>query len=149
MARASFIVQYYGPSWHYTVDSQDATLPAEAVAERLSRVLQLGLSQYSHSAKALVKEHGRPSRLVRYWLPVTLGVLSSSTILRILANRQTEVLQWIQDLAEKSLADKQLVQSNARNISGCDGFPQAVLSQGRESKEGMLSKQFCFVYVGK
>jgi nuclear control of ATPase protein 2 len=35
---------------------------------------------------------------VRYWLPVTLGIISSSTILRIAVNRQAEIVRWIEDL---------------------------------------------------
>ncbi|CAK4034127.1 related to NCA2 [Lecanosticta acicola] len=83
---------------YFTSESADLNLPAQAVAERLARVLTLGLSQYQTSTSLAVQEHGKPSRVVRYWLPVTIGVLSSSTILRILAHRQAEVVQWIQDL---------------------------------------------------
>ncbi|KAF2165683.1 hypothetical protein M409DRAFT_67057 [Zasmidium cellare ATCC 36951] len=82
----------------YAVDSQDSSLPPQAVAERLSRVLVLGLSQYTNSTKALVQEHGTPSRLVRYWLPISIAVLSSSTVLRVVVNRQAEIIQWIQEL---------------------------------------------------
>jgi len=70
----------------------------QAVAERLNRILAFTLTQYQESSKLAVKEHGRPSRLVRYWLPVTVGILSSSTILRILANRRAEIIQWIEEL---------------------------------------------------
>ncbi|KAK0249097.1 Nuclear control of ATPase protein 2 [Friedmanniomyces endolithicus] len=70
----------------------------QAVAERLTRVLALALPEYDAAISSAVREHGRPSRLVRYWLPVTVGILSSSTILRILVNRQTEIVQWIEDL---------------------------------------------------
>lgn len=70
----------------------------QVVAERLSRVLTLALPQYAESSQALVREHGKPSRAIRYWIPVTVGILSSSTILRILANRRAEVIQWIEDL---------------------------------------------------
>lgn len=82
----------------FAVESADLTLPAQAVAERLSRVLTLGLSQYTASTTMAVQQHGKPSKMVRYWLPVAVGVLSSSTILRVLVHRQAEVVQWIQDL---------------------------------------------------
>lgn len=73
------------------------SIQPQAVAERLTRVLAMALPQYATSTKALVREHGKPSRIVRYWLPVTVGILSSSTILRMLVNRQAEILQWVQD----------------------------------------------------
>ncbi|KAK5118150.1 hypothetical protein LTR62_004197 [Meristemomyces frigidus] len=73
------------------------TVQPQDVAERLTRVLKLALPQYDASLRQAVREHGKPSRLVRYWLPVTAGILSSSTILRILVNRKAEIMQWIQD----------------------------------------------------
>lgn len=82
----------------YTVGSQELPISPQDVAERLSRVLVLGLGQYAVSTKELKQEHGKPSRFVRYWLPLTVGLLSSSTVLRILVHRQTEILQWVQDL---------------------------------------------------
>ncbi|TKA82050.1 hypothetical protein B0A55_01523 [Friedmanniomyces simplex] len=69
----------------------------QAVAERLTRVLALAIPQYDAAVSLAVREHGKPSRLVRYWLPVTVGILSSSTVLRILVNRQAEIVQWIED----------------------------------------------------
>ncbi|TKA28361.1 hypothetical protein B0A50_03828 [Salinomyces thailandicus] len=77
--------------------SSGVSVKPQAVAERLNRVLALALPQYTTSTMALVGQHGKPSRLVRYWLPVTVGILSSSTILRVLVNRQTEIVEWIRD----------------------------------------------------
>ncbi|KAF7192001.1 Nuclear control of ATPase protein 2 [Pseudocercospora fuligena] len=82
----------------YAVEWNEVALAPQSVAERLSRVITLGLSQYSDSTRALVKQHGKPPRLVRYWLPIASGVIFSSTILRVLVNRKAEVVQWIQDL---------------------------------------------------
>ncbi|KAF2210686.1 hypothetical protein CERZMDRAFT_44936 [Cercospora zeae-maydis SCOH1-5] len=87
----------------FNVNSSDVGLAPQAVAERLSRVLTLGLGQYTTSAKDLKKQHGRPSKWVRYWLPITIGLVSSSTILRILAHRQAEIVQWIEDLGATAI----------------------------------------------
>ncbi|WPG98637.1 Hypothetical protein R9X50_00143000 [Acrodontium crateriforme] len=78
--------------------SEAGPLIPQTVAERLARVLAMALPQYTSSTGLTVRDNGKPSRLVRYWLPVTLGIISSSTILRILVNRQAEILQWVQDL---------------------------------------------------
>ena len=75
----------------------------QAVAERLNRVLAFALPQYSDAARGLVRQHGKPSRWVRYWLPVTVGILSSSTVLRIAVNRQAEIVQWIRDLGTTTI----------------------------------------------
>lgn len=79
-------------------DGDALSVQPQAVAERLSRLLTLGLPQYNAASKALVQEHGKPSRIIRYWLPVTVAILSSSTVLRILVNRKAEIVQWIEDL---------------------------------------------------
>ena len=78
-------------------ESDEISVQPQAVAERLSRVLTLALPQYNESTRKFVREHGKPSRIVRYWLPVTVGILSSGTILRILVNRKADILQWVQD----------------------------------------------------
>jgi nuclear-control-of-ATPase protein 2 len=75
----------------------------QAVAERLNRILAFTLTQYQESSKLAVVEHGRPPRLVRYWLPLTIGILSSSTILRILANRRAEIIQWVEELGATTI----------------------------------------------
>lgn len=69
-----------------------------AVADRLMKLLEHRLPEYTTTSKGLVGEHGRPSRIIRYWLPLTIGVLSSTTVLRILVNRRAEIVTWIEDL---------------------------------------------------
>ncbi|KAF1826513.1 NCA2-domain-containing protein [Dissoconium aciculare CBS 342.82] len=82
----------------YTLDLRNINVSPQHVGERLSRILTIGLPQYETASKALVRRHGKPSRLVRYWLPITIGLLSSSTVLRILASRQAQLVQWVSDL---------------------------------------------------
>lgn len=67
------------------------------VSHRLIRLLSTGLPKYVTSFDRELSTHGKPSRLVRYWLPATILILSSSTILRILVNRKEEVITWIRD----------------------------------------------------
>ncbi|KAI1804139.1 NCA2-domain-containing protein [Daldinia bambusicola] len=67
------------------------------VAKRLQDLLTTQLPQHLEAAEKLLRENGRPSRVVRYWLPATALLLSSSTILRILVNRKQEILQWVRD----------------------------------------------------
>ncbi|KAF2153697.1 NCA2-domain-containing protein [Myriangium duriaei CBS 260.36] len=74
------------------------SISPSAVAARLSKLVSSSLQTYDDSSKAITRTHGKPSRLVRYWLPVTIGVLSSSTVLRILVNRKAEIVTWIEEL---------------------------------------------------
>lgn len=68
------------------------------LARRLMAILDASLPDHVAATRQIVRENGRPSRAVRYWLPATVLLLSSSTILRILVRRQQDILQWMADL---------------------------------------------------
>ncbi|OTB06380.1 hypothetical protein M426DRAFT_319116 [Hypoxylon sp. CI-4A] len=78
-------------------DEDEMTRPAMA-AKRLRDMLETHLVEHLDAAEKIVAENGRPSRLVRYWLPAAALLLSSTTILRIIVNRQQELIQWVRDL---------------------------------------------------
>ncbi|KAI1660081.1 NCA2-domain-containing protein [Daldinia decipiens] len=84
------------PELSILADEDETNRPA-VVAKRLQDLLKTQLPQHLGEAEKLLTENGRPSRLVRYWLPATALLLSSSTILRILVNRKQEILQWVSD----------------------------------------------------
>jgi len=91
--------QYY--ELHDASAHQAATaLKPAYVADRLRYLLQHALPTYKTHFSAVVQDNGRPSRLVRYWLPATILLLSSTTILRIVVNRQEEIKAWIRDLGQ-------------------------------------------------
>ncbi|ORY17771.1 ATP synthase regulation protein NCA2-domain-containing protein [Clohesyomyces aquaticus] len=74
-----------------------STLKPVDVAQRLRNLLTVGLGNYSSSFSVAVKENGKPSPLIRYWLPASLLLVSSTTLLRILLNRKEEILTWIRE----------------------------------------------------
>lgn len=74
--------------------ASNAVEPAEAV-QRLQAILANRLTTYQSSFADEVRQYGKPSRLIRYWLPAILLFLSSSTLLRIVANRKVEITTWI------------------------------------------------------
>ncbi|KAF2097378.1 NCA2-domain-containing protein [Rhizodiscina lignyota] len=78
-------------------DASISSLGPQEVAERLHLLLETRLPNYQASFEEQVKIHGRPSRLIRYWFPATVLLLSSGTILRILVNRKEEILTWVRD----------------------------------------------------
>lgn len=78
-------------------DSVNPDRPA-VLSRRLLRIIDKTLPEHVGSMSTLVKENGRPSRVVRYWIPTVVGVLSSTTILRILVSRQDQILNWITNL---------------------------------------------------
>ncbi|KAK3903911.1 ATP synthase regulation protein NCA2-domain-containing protein [Staphylotrichum tortipilum] len=78
-------------------DSHPAERPS-VLARRLLGLLEDGLPAHHVAISDLAHRNGRPSRLVRYWLPAAILLVSSSTILRILVNRQDDIVNWIRDL---------------------------------------------------
>lgn len=93
------------PLYEVEVSGEGSGVAVEAasVADRLLKLLDARIPEYTRASKAAVAEHGRPSRLIRYWLPVTVGILSSSTILRIAVNRRAEIITWIEELGHTML----------------------------------------------
>ncbi|KAL2128325.1 hypothetical protein VTI74DRAFT_9353 [Chaetomium olivicolor] len=80
----------------HSEEAHPAERPA-VLARRLLDLLQEGLPRHRHAVTELARENGRPSRLVRYWLPAAALLVSSSTVLRILINRQQDIINWIRD----------------------------------------------------
>lgn len=68
------------------------------LSKRLQHILKQRVPSHTRTSKNLASQYGRPSRLVRYWLPATALLLSSTTILRIMVNRQAEIIEWLHDL---------------------------------------------------
>ncbi|KAI0817232.1 ATP synthase regulation protein NCA2 [Xylaria sp. FL0064] len=78
-------------------EDDDLSRPS-IVAKRLHALLADQLPWNINTARRLIEKNGRPSWLVRYWLPATALLLSSTTILRIFVNKRQEILDWVQDL---------------------------------------------------
>jgi nuclear control of ATPase protein 2 len=77
-------------------ESEQATDPAQ-LAKRLIHILEVHLPWQEQACTAMSSEFGKPSRLVRYWIPGVALLLSGSTLLRIASNRRAEIVQWFQD----------------------------------------------------
>jgi nuclear-control-of-ATPase protein 2 len=77
-----------------------SSLRPSDVAIRLNNLLTRALPGYSANFNAAVQANGRPSRIIRYWLPITIGLISSTTVLRIVVNRKEEILTWIREFGQ-------------------------------------------------
>jgi nuclear-control-of-ATPase protein 2 len=77
-----------------------ATLKPGQVAERLQYLLNHAVPKYTTNFNAVVKENGRPSLLVRYWLPAAILLVSSTTVFRIVVNRKEEILAWVREFGQ-------------------------------------------------
>ncbi|EGO59153.1 hypothetical protein NEUTE1DRAFT_78961 [Neurospora tetrasperma FGSC 2508] len=77
----------------------DSSKPkVSSVAERLIQILDHSLLQHKTAVAKHVSENGRPSRVVRYWLPTLALLVSSPTILYVLVKRRDSIIDWIQNL---------------------------------------------------
>ena len=85
-----------------TESTSDSTGP-ETIAYRLRRMLENHLPLQIARSQHIKSLYGRPSRIVRYWLPAAALLLSSSTLLRIFVYRKAEILTWIRELGETSV----------------------------------------------
>ena len=73
------------------------------LAHRLQDILRVHMPTNISSSKESATEFGRPSYLIRYWLPVLAFFLSSGTLLRILVNRKVEIVTWIREFGTTSI----------------------------------------------
>lgn len=83
-----------------SVHLEDTVTPhrPSILARRLVRIIDESLPDHMTFMQKLAKDNGRPHALVRYWLPALVGLLSSTTALRILVNRKADILNWITDV---------------------------------------------------
>ena len=89
-------------SMHHDAEHQSRSQTAK-IRERLENILQVYLPAHIAASTRLVRKHGRPSRLIRYWLPGLTLVFSSGTLLRIFVNRKAEIVTWIRDLGDTTI----------------------------------------------
>jgi nuclear-control-of-ATPase protein 2 len=90
-------------------DDADAAMPdpttasSAEVAALLLRILDDQLPRQESEAGVMRARYGKPSRLVRYWIPAVALLLSGSTILRVLVHRKAEVAQWFREAGQTAL----------------------------------------------
>lgn len=85
------------------IEGNEVSISPDKLANRLIRILDQHLPQQEKNSKTMSSEFGKPRRLVRYWIPALVLLLSGSTLLRILANRRAEIQQWIRDFKDTAV----------------------------------------------
>ncbi|RAH71919.1 ATP synthase regulation protein NCA2 [Aspergillus aculeatinus CBS 121060] len=73
------------------------------VIGKLDQINQTLIPQYLALTQKSTSGLGRPSFIVRYWLPFLLATLSTSTILEIFKARRHELLGWITDIGSTTI----------------------------------------------
>ncbi|KIX02826.1 uncharacterized protein Z518_08769 [Rhinocladiella mackenziei CBS 650.93] len=83
------------------VEMPDPTTASSAeMAAMLIKILDENLPRQEREAESMRLKYGKPSRLVRYWIPALGLLLSGSTLLRIFVSRRAEIVQWFQELGQ-------------------------------------------------
>lgn len=80
-----------------SIHAEDMVSKPAVMARRLLFLLEKRIPTHAATIHQVVQENGQPSRIVRYWLPAGILLISSSTILRILVNRKADIIDWIRD----------------------------------------------------
>ncbi|KAF3910492.1 hypothetical protein ABW20_dc0110591 [Dactylellina cionopaga] len=78
---------------------KDAVVPY-VLSLRLQEMLQKHLPKQELLSNDILRRNGRPSGIVRYWIPVTILFFSSGTLLRLLVNRREAIQAWVQEAGE-------------------------------------------------
>ncbi|KAI9681501.1 MAG: Nuclear control of ATPase protein 2 [Caeruleum heppii] len=91
------------PAQQSTADVGGAVSRPAKLSKRIRQILGHHVPRQAEQSRALVTLHGRPSRLIRYWIPAMLLLISSTTILRVLAKRRAAILAWIKDLGSTAI----------------------------------------------
>ena len=82
---------------------EPTTASSTEVADALIKILDERLPQQEIEAHFKSLQYGKPSRLIRYWIPAVGLILSGSTLLRIVANRRAEIIQWFRELGQTTI----------------------------------------------
>lgn len=90
------------PPQHNNMEKQSVPQVVR-LASRLQEILRFQIPTHITTSTELATEYGRPSRLVRYWLPGLALFLSSGSLIRILVNSKAEILTWIREFGMTSM----------------------------------------------
>ncbi|EPS42774.1 hypothetical protein H072_3249 [Dactylellina haptotyla CBS 200.50] len=82
-----------------TDGKKDAVIPY-VLSVKLQEMLQKHLPKQEQLSKEILRENGRPSVIVRYWIPLTALFFTSGTIFRVLVNRREFIQTWVREAGE-------------------------------------------------
>ncbi|PYH97774.1 NCA2-domain-containing protein [Aspergillus ellipticus CBS 707.79] len=73
------------------------------VIQQIRYILKELHPSYATASRTLICDFGRPNPFVRYWLPLSIALFSTSTLLELLTNRRRELLGWIADISSTTI----------------------------------------------
>ena len=88
---------------HQFSGEQELSSSSAMIAARLQHLLRVHIPTQAVESRQIVTRNGRPSRIIRYWLPVVAILFSSSTLLRVFLHRRAKIMTWIRELGATSI----------------------------------------------
>ncbi|KAI1618490.1 ATP synthase regulation protein NCA2-domain-containing protein [Exophiala viscosa] len=88
----------HGEDENYAIDPSTAS--STEVANLLIKILDEQLPKREKEVNDIRRRFGKPSKLVRYWIPALGLFLSGSTLLRILLSRKADIAQWFREFGQ-------------------------------------------------
>ena len=85
------------PELSIHIEEASASERPGVLGRRLLYIINKILPDNVSTMQTLARENGRPPAIVRYWLPGVIGLVSSTTVLRILVHRKADIINWIAD----------------------------------------------------
>lgn len=86
-----------------STSQSDAAGSPQSHVDKLLHIIDIHMPEEEQMMSDYVREYGKPSRWIRYWIPGLALLLSGGTLLRVFTNRRQEIIQWIQELGETTI----------------------------------------------
>ncbi|KAB8258923.1 ATP synthase regulation protein NCA2-domain-containing protein [Aspergillus pseudonomiae] len=81
-------------------DDKRSIRTPELVTKQLHDILLRLLPAHNTLASTTINKHRRPSRLVRYWLPLSMLFLTASTSFKVLKSHRHQIIKWVASAVE-------------------------------------------------
>ena len=81
-------------------DHVSQTAICHLLSERLCIMIQSTVPSHVSATETAIKTHGRPSAMTRYWLPITVFLFSSTTLLQVFFSRRVQLQNWVTEAVE-------------------------------------------------
>lgn len=82
---------------------QASTSTPDQLVDDLLHIVDVLIPEQERESQTMVREYGKPPRLIRYWIPGLLLFLSGSTFLRIFVKRRQQIVTWIRELGTTTI----------------------------------------------
>ncbi|PYI12116.1 ATP synthase regulation protein NCA2 [Aspergillus sclerotiicarbonarius CBS 121057] len=102
-AESNMVIDQEVSSMRMRYCSEPSSEGPKFVIQQLTYILGELLPGHAKASTTTMSNSGRPHYLVRYWLPISFALFSTSTFLELLRNRRHELLRWVADFGSTTI----------------------------------------------